>query len=261
MYVAAWDAYVIFNQQLYPDLYRKLYRHYEQAIDNLKNGYVTKTHLQPVDGLVAHLNLFYVQDLEAEGQSGRDVPLLYRFFHETAGEQRGRAAWTFWRWCQNQVEAGKPSDEWWPRARALWQYRVDSAASQNFPSDFDQEIGWFSELLDIVPADETISTLWPLLQGTLPYVATVGFRHQVWEALEKFIARQVESDPIRSIELYTQMYDRLRSTSWSGSAEMRRILEVSASRPESRRRALALLDSMARDGDLRLRDIYEHYAP
>ena len=40
---------------------------------------------------------------------------------------------------------------------------------------------------------------------------------------------------------------------------MRRILDVPASRPESRRNALALLDIMARRGDLRLRDIYERY--
>jgi len=37
------------------------------------------------------------------------------------------------------------------------------------------------------------------LANTLPYVAPSGFHHEVWEAFEKFIARQVELDPVRML--------------------------------------------------------------
>jgi len=76
-----------------------------------------------------------------------------------------------------------------------WQHRVDRAASLNFSSDFDQEMAGFAQFLEVAPAEETLATMWPLLQNTLPYVAPSGFHHEVWEAFEKFIARQLSWIP------------------------------------------------------------------
>lgn len=277
-YTAAWDSYVIFNQSLYPDLFTRLRLYYVRAIENLRHGYTTKTHLQPVRGLASHLIFDYISRARTEPATHRDT-LLHALFEAAGGRDRGQIAWMVWRLLKDEQEkneknegaggiangtgaeqdAGVSDESLWPAALALWQSRMESAASQNFPADFSEEVGWFAALLEFAPPDETVASLWPLLQMTLPYVSSTGHRHQTWEATEKFLAQQVDRDPTRVIELYTQMYERASESAWRDE-ETRAILSAAAAAPSSRKQALALIDFIARKGDLRFRDIYEYYA-
>ena len=277
-YTAAWDAYVIFNQSLYPDLFAKMHPYYVRAIENLRHGYTTKTHLQPVRGLASHLIFDYLSRVRTEPAIPKDT-LLHALFEAASGRDRGQVAWMVWRLLKDEQEKKRNNENLagnadeigveqdlgisnvslWPAALALWQSRMESAISQNSPSDFSEEVGWFAALLEFAPPDETLELLWPLLQAMLPYVSSASHRHQTWEAIEKFLAQQVSYDPTRVIELYTQMYERTSGSRWQDEAT-RIILSTAAATPASRKQALSLIDFIARKGDLRFRDIYEHYA-
>ena len=278
MYTAAWDSYVIFNQSLYPTLFKALRPYYVRAIENLRHGYTTKTHLQPVRGLASHLIFDFLSQTKL-GPVPKGGTLLHMLLESASGEDRGQVAWMVWRLLKDEQERDeqnkdvrdmpeKAAANWevpaldenvWPAARAIWQSQMERAASQNFPADFDREVGWFAALLEFAPANETIETLWPLLQMTLPYVSSTGYRHQTWEALEKFLVQHVGLDPTRVIELYTQMYERASGSAWKDKAT-RDILSTAAANPTSRKQALSLIDFIARKGDLRFRDIYENHA-
>lgn len=277
-YTAAWDSYVIFNRSLYPDLFTKLHPYYVRAIENLRHGHTTKTHLQPVRGLASHLIFDYLSRARTEPATHRDT-LLHALFEVASGRDRGQIAWMVWRLLKDEQEknqkkedagggangtsaeqdAGVSNKSQWPAALALWQSRMESAISQNFPADFSEEVGWFAALLEFVPPNETMESLWPLLQMTLPYVSSTGHRSQIWKVIESFLARQVSYDPTRVIELYTQMYERASGSAWQDEAT-RTILSTAAATPASRKQALSLIDFIARKGDLRFRDIYDHYA-
>jgi len=204
-YAAAWDAYVVFNHQFYPSLFEALRLRYQRAISILKLGYVSKTHLEPVKALASHLVFDYFKQVGEDGE-GPASTLLNQFFEQAGSEHRGDAAWVLWKDCKSYASGGRASDQWWPAARSLWQLRVDRATSQNYPSDFDQEMGWFAMLLEFAPVDETLASLWPLLQGALPYVAPSGNRHLAWDAFESFISARIDEDPVRAVELYSEMY-------------------------------------------------------
>ena len=282
-YTAAWDSYVIFNQSLNPKLFAQLHSYYVRAIEILRLGYTTKTHLQPVRGLAAHLIYDFIQQSRS-GQVPRSGTLLYALMDSASGEERGQIAWMMWRQLKDESEKDKQEKvEWdtskgdrkdptnfknevslinselWPIARTLWQSRLEEAASQNFPADFDKEVGWFTALLEFIPGEETIESLWPLLQMTLPYVSSTGYRHQTWEALETFLVQQVHRDPKRVIEFYTQMYEHVPERIWKDTAA-RKILSATVVMPVTRDLALTLIDSIARKGDLRFKDIYDRYA-
>src|SRR5262249_39238525 len=59
-FVAAWDSYVIATHQIYLELFELLRPQYERAIENVSRGYVTKTHLNPVQRLADHLLVEYL---------------------------------------------------------------------------------------------------------------------------------------------------------------------------------------------------------
>jgi hypothetical protein len=120
---------------------------------------------------------------------------------------------------------------------------------------------WFAELLKIVPESETLTTLWPLLQAMLPYVSSTGTQHRVWTSFEEFLSTRIDSDPVKSIELYTMMHERSPRPIWAYPDEpMIHIIEQAVITLSSRRQALALIDMLGRRGEVRFRDLYEQYA-
>jgi hypothetical protein len=154
-------------------------------------------------------------------------------------------------------------EKWWPATRTLWQDRVQVTSSNNNPPEFQQEMSWFAQLLDFAPAQETIASLWGLLQGTLVYLNSGNFHFEAWNSFEDFIARQVKVEPRRSIELFTQMHELSTQNRWFTQEQelrTRRILEVAASKTEARQQALDLIDYLRRKGDLRFHDIYERWS-
>ena len=261
-YVSAWDSYVIANQKLDLDLMDRLHPYYEQAIENLRRGHVTQTHLRPVEGLASHLVFAYFTQVN-NGKIKPSETLLYRFYEVLNPEDRAKAALAVLNRCANYHKNTEPMENWWTIACALWQDRVHVAASQNNAPEFYKEMIWYAQLLDFAPAHETIASMWGLLQGTLPYIYAENYDFRAWSSFEKFIHRQIGADPRRSIELYTQMHERSTQTKWftrNQDEQTRKILEAAASRPEARQQTLALIDYLARKGDQRFSDIYERWS-
>lgn len=255
-YVAAWDSYVVFNQRLYQSLFELLRPKYVKAIDNISKGFLTRTHLRPEEGLAAHLIGEYLRsDYDIRSHEGQES-LLALFFAKAQPESRGKASWLLWRTCHdNPADA----EAYWPKARSLWHWRVDVASSMNHPDDFGPEMEWFASLLEGAPRSETMVSLWPLLEGTLPYCARSEHRDLTWDALEAFLLREVERDPLRVVQFYHLMYEKAGRAIWSYQQKTRKILEVGAGRKEARKETLSLINLLARFGDHQYRDIYEQY--
>ncbi|MEO7717947.1 MAG: hypothetical protein ABIY70_17235 [Capsulimonas sp.] len=261
MYVSAWDSYVVFNYSLYIPLCKLLYPHYERSVKNIKSGYVTKSHLVPSERLGAHLVLFYMEsanDLEIDDHS---KTLLYNFFEVAGANERRQTAWSLVYTCRVQSKAGIDVNKWWPKALSFWQHRLDFTSLQNSHKEFDKEMASFVHLLEIAPNSETLGSLWIILKNMLPYIAINSVRNEVWNSMEQFIFQHAASESILAIELYKEMYkSKPRGGSWIDATKPRYILETCAKNDESRTITLFLIDTLARAGDHRYRDIYERYA-
>ena len=253
-YVSAWDSYVIFNRMLYMPLFEILRPKYERAIDNLGKRYITDTHLRPVEGLAAHLLLEYRlsnYDLgSVEGQNS----LISKFFEKALPEDRGHTVWMLW---SDLKEHPEKLDTFWPRVRALWEWRLQVASATNHSVEFLPEMQWFARLTLIAPKSETIVSLWPLLEGLVPYVDRSEYRDILWDSLEEYLAKEVENDPVRTIQFYRLMHSQLKKITWFEHKEARKIIVTAANHRDSRHEALSLIDLIARLGYHGFRDIYE----
>lgn len=256
-FVAAWDSFVIFNA-VYLDLFDLLHSKYERAIYNLGKGYVTETHLEPQEKLGRHLIWAYMRsEYDVISPSGQQS-LIALFFNQASPEDRGAAVWLLWRIVsENPSELGT----YWPRARALWEWRMREASQLGHSVDFDSEMQWFAHLCQEAPDSETISSLWPLLEGLLPHITRHEQRFVGWESIEDYLAREVDRDPVKSIELYRLLNDQALQPRWFyPREEARKILETAAAHPDSREEALSLIDLLARKGLYDYRDIYDRYS-
>ncbi|MFC1862940.1 hypothetical protein ACFL1Z_03215 [Thermodesulfobacteriota bacterium] len=254
-FAAAWDSFVIFNgyNTLMLDM---LYPKYSKAIVNLSKGYVTETHLRPAESLAGHLIWHYLL-------SDKEIPtvlderiLLKKFFEIVKPEFRGTACWVLWK-----ILKDNPSDSgsYWPKVRKLWEWRVQEASMANNSTDFDDEMGWLAHLPLKAPSSETITSLWPLLEGLLPHIArdTLGMG---WRSVEEYLAREVESDPVKSIQFYYLMYSQVGKPPFLYRGDnARKIIETAAAHEKSRKKALSLIDLLGRQGIHQYKDIYDRY--
>jgi hypothetical protein len=257
-YVAAWDSFVVFNPAYSPML-EMLRPKYERAIHNLSKGYVTKTHLQPEYHLAAHLISEYLRNgYDLQSPSGQES-LIARFFKQAPPEARGEAARALWQIC-----AENPSDleTFWSKVRSLWTWRTQESSAANHSTDFDEEMQWYARLPLKAPAEETIASLWPLLEGLLPHITRSEHRGMGWESVEEYLSREVDRDPVRTVQFYHLMHSLGARPSWSyRREEVRRIIETAAACQDSRQETLSLIDLLARSRGCDLfRDIYERYA-
>jgi hypothetical protein len=126
-----------------------------------------------------------------------------------------------------------------------------------FPSDFKGEMEWFSELLDASPEQENIASMWPILQGLLHYVKQ---HDSLWLNLEDYLSREVNGDPVRTIQFFGAMHDRLERFPRHYSDEARAILEVGVTRAESSSETLTLLERIAKGGYDGFDHLYDKYA-
>lgn len=257
LYAAAWDSYVIYNSprgNMLPLLRPK----YERAIHNLALGYVTMTHMQPVQRMASHILAIYLYSDEPLTGNGEQQSLIRMFFDEAPAEARGSLAWVAWRTCEGSP-SGLAHD--WPKIRALWEWRVQEAIAADHSADFDVEIGWFAHLLPLAAKWETIVELWPLLEGMLPHITRSVHQRLGREPVEQYVRVEVERDPVRTIQLYRLLHDQEAEsllTYWS--AVRREIIEIAAADERSRRDALALIDTLSQRGDYQYQDIYDRYA-
>lgn len=254
-FVAAWDSYVIATHQIYLDLFKLLTPQYERAIENVSRGYVTKTHLNPVQRFADHLLVEYLNgDYDIQSDAGQES-LIAKFFTKTRPDARAQAAWALAQQCNHHKER---LDAFWPRSRALWGWRANVAAASNYSSDFAGEMDGFSLLLNTAVEMETIDSLWPLLEVLLPYVGRAQGWDRIWHNLQKYLAKEVDRDPGRTIELYRLMHDRLTQPVWYDK-EALKILETAAANEPSREQALTLIDTIWRSGNNQFKDILDTY--
>jgi hypothetical protein len=255
-YVAAWDSYVVSDSTVYREIFSFLRQKYERAIENVSKGYITKTHLNPVKWLANHLLLEYLgADYDIFSPEGQES-LIAKFFINTSPQARGEAAWVLGDMCrQNQDKV----EEYWPRARALWKWRVNVASGANYSTDFNQEMRSFGHLVQAAPPAETVISLWPLLEGMLPFIGRSEDRDYIWSSFQNYLAKEVSRDPVRTIQFYRLMHDQLGKARWYYEKEARQILEKAAAEKASRQDALLLIDRIIRWGNYSFKDIQDHY--
>jgi hypothetical protein len=256
-FAAAWDAF-LYGNRFYPDLINFLCDKYKHAIENLAKGYVTRPDV--VGNLAIHLVWEYLLgEYDIKSREGQES-LIFQFFQKCSPEHRTRAAWACWRILNDSPQR---VENYWPKIRALWEWRNQVARAANHTNDFDIEMRHFAQILPLLPESETILSLWPLLEGLLPHITNMEQRDRAWDSVEEFLARKVENDPIRVIQYYSSMRERRISPfpSYFKSEHARRIIEVAAANKESRDLALSLIDWIARnEKNHQYRAIYERYA-
>jgi hypothetical protein len=256
-YTAAWDSYVSYHRYWHPDL-ELLRPKYQRAIYNIGKGCVTRIYagLSPETGLAVHIAGEYLRaGYNPQSPAGPHnlIALLYQ--EATPGTHSG-ISWFFW-----QIFQGDPSNReaHWPKVRAIWNMRSEEVSAADDPTDFDAEMKWFALLLPFVPEGETLASLWPLLEPLIPYITKVKYRTQEWDAVEEYLASQVERDPVRAIRLYHQMHEhRPPYDYYRASDESRKIIETAAADNSACRDALSLINLLARHND-EFRDVYERH--
>jgi hypothetical protein len=256
-FTIAWFSFVTSRQGVYEPVFDLLREKYGRAIERLKNRYEAKSRFNPMKGFAFHLTVEYLYaDYELHPADGRQN-LIVRFFNEMPAEVRGYAVKKIAPEYQHSKKDEQLAVKHWQRIRALWQWRLNQATLMGFPSDFKGEMERFSELLDVLPEQENIASMWPILQGPLHYVEQHDW---LWSNLEHYLSREVNGDHVRAIQFFGAMHDRLERFPHDYSDEARAILEVGAARAESRSETLTLLERIAKGGYDGFDDLYDKYA-
>lgn len=249
-YVAAWDAYAVFSHLIYQELFALLRSRYERAIENISKGYLTKTHLRPVNGLAQHLLLEYelnkYQINSPEGQQS----LLAKFFNKALPEHRGAAAWEL----NKRTHQNKAN---WQSAKELWLWRLETAANAGHDSGFKAEMEAFSQMLSAAPETENIKTMWSLLEGFLPYLEDSEHRSLIWRNVQKYLAGEIERNPVEAIKFYSLMHDRLTGPRFYYEEEANKIIRLGSTDQRSKEATLSLADKLYRRGSYQFQDIIE----
>jgi len=257
-YIAAWDSYVGSRDHLYTPIIELLRPKYKRAIYNLGKGWVTRTHFGPGRHLASHVALEYLRsDYELSLPAGPQN-LIALFYREAPVEVRGGVPWTFWRVLEGSVPANR--ETYWPRVRVVWEWRARQASTANHSTDFDDEMQWFAHILPVLPGSETIASLWPLLEALLPHVTRSEQRTTAWDAVEKYLAVEVDRDPVRAIRFYHLMHEQRPPFEWyRATDEARKIVETASADKNACRDALSLIGTLAQRGNYEFQDIYERH--
>jgi hypothetical protein len=256
-FIAAWDSFVVFNK-FNKELFNTLFSKYEKAIENAGKGLVSKTHLKPEESLCVHLLLeYFLTDKEIQAAPERQ-PLLVKFFNVAQPSDRGTMFWWLWKQFKDHYT---DIVKYWPKIRALWEWRVQQASAANNSTDFDKEMAWLAHLPAEIQSVEPITVLWPIIEGLIPHVVRQTHGNG-WHALEKYLSNEVERNPEKTIQFYYLMVSYSENMPDRGyrTKEEQKIIESAASADSSRKIALSVIDLLARKGIDKYRDIYERYA-
>jgi hypothetical protein len=255
-FISAWDSF-IFSHKYLPFLMDILLPKYLVAVELLSRGLVTRPDV--IGNFAIHIILDYLLNDYGDDLLGNNLVPVGRLYLIGRPEDKAQLAWACWRVCQGNPDK---SDDFWPKIKSLWEMRVNECSLSNHTSDFDQEMIEFAHLLDVAPENETIITLWPLLEGMLPHIVNVEDYVYGWDSFERFLSREVENNPVQSVQFYRVMREHKKHiTPWKHeSNEGRRIIELGAANESSRKETLSLVDMLARSGNFEYRDIYDRYA-
>lgn len=258
-FVAAWDSFISENGwesffgrngEVRLNLFERMRGNYARAIENLSTGWATRSSPQPARDLAAHLLIEYLHaDYDLRTEEGQRS-LIAQFYRSIPPLARADAAWVLWHICDERRER---LDLYWGRALALWAWRVGEASCSGHQVDYDDEMNWFALLLSLAVKRETLMALWPLLEDMMPHVARPGRRNTGWDDVEKYLAEEVERDPVRAIKLYYLMLTEYKESLWmyypreEGHKIVKTALASSAAKPE----ALEMINFLARNRNRR----------
>lgn len=245
-FVAAWDSWVS-NSFVFFEVFELLRTRYERAIENAQKGFVSKT-FNPVRNLASHLLLEYrTAEYDISSLEGRNS-LLAKFFEMATPDQRGEAAWVVSR------DLGR-NPEFWPKVKALWEWRLNAAMMAKSSDDFRPEISGFSSLLNRVPADESMESMWRLLEGLLPYLEGSNLQDRIWHNLETYLAERVSEEQLDVLRLYSLMHDQITTARPYYGKEATKILEFPAEEEPQRTKVIELIDKLRRMGNFQFEGV------
>lgn len=251
---SSWDAYIT-NNYFY-DIRDIMNRYYTRAIDNVSRGLFTRKDV--IKPFTTHLVLDYLLfDHGDNVLSNESIPVI-RMIRKGKPTQAASVAWSLWKVCHSNTNKVQ---DWWPKVKKIWKWRVHEASQAHHQSDFDQEIRYYAWLLELAPDHESIITLYPMLEGMLPHIVNIRHRDKGWDSLEMFLATQVDMHPLECIHLYQHMrVQRGEDYIWrQETEEAKKIIETGASNPGSRQDTLSLIDYLGSIGNHSYRHIYETY--
>jgi hypothetical protein len=253
-YMAAWDSYIVFTQQVYAPVVGLLRTKYERAVRNLAAGHVTRTEFQPGQSLAWHLLLMYLRSQEALPGPGAENNLIGLFYKDAPAEAWGNLAWLSWRVCEDD---GPYVERNWPKVRALWEWRVRAAIAADHSTAFDAEIEWFARLLPLASEHESIADLWPLLEGMLPHVAR-SKRFKFGDAIDRYVRIEIERDPAQAMRFYRLLREQEAEDPWPyTSPQEEEILKTAIHLPSSQEDARVVINLLMRRGDYRYRTLLD----
>jgi hypothetical protein len=258
-FVAAWDSFISENGwesffgragEVRLNLLERMRGNYARAIENLSNGWATRSSSQPARDLAAHLLIEYLHaDYDLRTEDGQQS-LIAQFYRSLPPVARADAAWVLWNICS---ERRKSLDTYWGRAVALWAWRVGEASSAGRHVDYDGEMNWFALLLNLAIKRETLTSLWPLLEGMVPHIARPGRHNSGWGDVERYLAREVVRDPVGSIKLYYLMLTEYKESllMFYPQEEGHKIVKTALASPDAQYDAREMINFMARNGNRR----------
>jgi hypothetical protein len=256
-FVAAWESFLLdgYRSYLMPLLHSK----YLRGIDYLSRGFQTKSHIDIVQRFAIHLVIDYCLGTYSLDSDEGQRSLLVKLINQTNPKIRAHVAEACYLVYRDNP---KHAEAFWPRIKAVWEWRSREASIQNNASEYDEEIQNLGKILLVVPQTESIVTLWSLLEVLLPHAARDN--RYGWIAIEKFLIREAEIYPARAIQLYKMLYDRItgRPRWLYHSDEAKELINktITSSDQEAKQVTLTLLDNFLRWGDNTFRDLYFEYA-
>ena len=118
----------------------------------------------------------------------------------------------------------------------------------------------FGNIPPFAPGQENIMTLWPLLEGLLPHITRGDNFRYGWLSIEKFLLKEINTNPARAIQFYKMMYDQItQRPKWIyHSDEAKELIgkAISCSDRETKQITLNLIDNFLRWGDNTFKDMY-----
>lgn len=253
-FLAAFNTFLVsYHYCNYVELRKLLYCKYVVAIQRLDTK-LERRYPDPVQGLAKHAIADYLfGDYALTDSISRDN-LLEIFFTFADKDALYQAAWAAWHFCTEQP------GRFWQKVKLLWTRRLDTVNGVGSLVDYHSEFCWYVQLLPVISHLESFADLWDMIIATLPYIFSSYETRNAWNKLEEYLEQQVQTEPLRAIELYRIMRSYTNDPyKFEPNDTRRKILETAAANEQSRSAALTLIDSIGRLGVHGYWDIYERY--
>lgn len=254
-FIAAWESFLLdgYRSYLMPLLHRK----YLKGIEHLSKGFQTKSHIDMGLRFAVHVVLDYcLGNYLLESDDGQNSLIMKMTLQSNPKIQADVANACYLVYRDNP----KDTEKFWPRIKAFWEWRTKQSIIHDNPTEFDEEMRKFGNIPLLAPEDENITTLWPLLEGLLPHITRGGGFRYDWLSIEKFLLKEVDSNPVRVIQFYKMMYDQVTERpKWVYHSDEAKDLiskSINSGNAEAKQITLNLLDNFLRWGDNTFRELY-----